>query len=399
MVELDDGRKLITSVSELKTLLIEIKNVLIRSDAFPVCTKTCEHCLTDPPQCEILKAFIQTLVNQGILLIDLPSTIKDVSTLEIPYDEVPPLQIPYNLSQLTLSTNPIAPMVITVPTSFPYDDTKEVPWVYDTSVYIHGQKMQEETMKSNDPIVSIVGTGEVTRSGRIFAPVPPSIGPSGPSILNKAKQIDDTQQRQDSLPTNEVDEFLRIIKRSDYRVVEQLNQTPSKISMFSLLMCSEAHRDALVKFLKTAHVPQEISVCQFEGVVNSIVVSQSLGFSDEELPAEGKNHNKALHVSIECMDTVLSRVLVDTGSSFNVMLKGSLTKLTIEGLVMKPSELVVRAFDGSRRTAIGEVNLPMKIVPHTFFITFFVMDIHPTYSCILGRLWIHSVGVVTSALH
>ena len=81
------------------------------------------------------------------------------------------------------------------------------------------------------------------------------------------------------------------------------------------------------------------------------------------------------------------------------MLKGSLAKLTIEGLVVKPSELVVRVFGGSKRTVIGEIDLPMKIGPHTFFITLFVMDIHPTYSCLLGRPWIYSVRVVTSMLH
>lgn len=90
---------------------------------------------------------------------------------------------------------------------------------------------------------------------------------------------------------------------------------------------------------------------------------------------------------------------MDTGSSLNIMPKGSLAKLTIEGLVMKPSELVVQAFNGSRRTVIGEIDLPMKIGPHTLFITFFVMDILPTYSCLLGRPWIHSVNVVTSTLH
>lgn len=66
---------------------------------------------------------------------------------------------------------------------------------------------------------------------------------------------------------------------------------------------------------------------------------------------------------------------------------------------MKPSELVVRAVDGSRRTIVGEIDLPMKIGPHTFSITFFVMDIHLAYSYILGRPWIHSSDVVTSTLH
>lgn len=114
---------------------------------------------------------------------------------------------------------------------------------------------------------------------------------------------------------------------------------------------------------------------------------------------EVRNHKKALHISIECVDTILSKVLVDTGSSLNVMPNGSLAKLTLEGLVMKPSELVVRAFDGSRRIVIGEIDLPIKIGPHTFFITFFVMDIHPAYSFLLGRPWIHSGGVVTSTLY
>lgn len=169
--------------------------------------------------------------------------------------------------------------------------------------------------------------------------------------------------------------------------------------MLSLLICSEAHKDALVKFLKTAHVPQEISAYQFEGVVNNIATSLSLGFNNEELRAEGRSHNKSLHISIECVDTFLSRDLVDIDSSLHVMPQGSLAKLTIEGLVMKPSELVVRVFDGSRRTMIGKIDLPIKIGPHTFFITFFVMYIHPAYSFLLGRSWIHSVGVVTSAFH
>lgn len=169
--------------------------------------------------------------------------------------------------------------------------------------------------------------------------------------------------------------------------------------MLSLLICLEAHRDALVKFLRMAYVPQEISVCQFEGVVNNIASNLSLGFNYDELPPEGRNHNKALHISIECVDTILSRVLVDTGSSLNMLPKSSLSKLTIKGLVVKSSELIVRAFNSSRREVIGEVDLPIKIGPHKFFITFFFMDIYLTYICLLGQPWIRSVGAVTSTPH
>jgi hypothetical protein len=61
--------------------------------------------------------------------------------------------------------------------------------------------------------------------------------------------------------------------------------------------------------------------------------------------------------------------------------------------------VVVKAFDGSRKTVIGEVELPIKIGPSDFQITFQVMDIHPSYSCLLGRPWIHEAGAVTSTLH
>lgn len=160
-------------------------------------------------------------------------------------------------------------------------------------------------------------------------------------------------------------------------MVDQLNQIPLKISMLSLLMCSETHRGVLVKLLREAHVLQETFVCQFEGMVNNITASVSLGFIDDELSPEVRNHKMALHISIECVDIILSRILVDTGSSLDVLLKSSLSKLTIEGLLMKPSELFVRASDGSRRMVIGEMDLPIKIGPHTLFITFYVMEIFP----------------------
>lgn len=66
---------------------------------------------------------------------------------------------------------------------------------------------------------------------------------------------------------------------------------------------------------------------------------------------------------------------------------------------MKPSALVVKAFDGSQRTLIGELELPIQIGPHEFPITFEVMGISPGYRCILGRPRIYTIGAITSTLH
>ena len=71
-------------------------------------------------------------------------------------------------------------------------------------------------------------------------------------------------------------------------MVEQLGQTPSKISTLSLLLCSEAHVKALVAFLKTAHVPQETSADQFKDYVASLTADNGLGFFRCRLNTEGK---------------------------------------------------------------------------------------------------------------
>jgi len=124
-------------------------------------------------------------------------------------------------------------------------------------------------------------------------------------------------------------------------------------------------------------VEQNISLDSFEGIVSNIIVNNYLTFTDEEIPTKGRGHNKALHVSIKCLDHVIARVLIDNGSSLNVMLKATLEKLPCKGIHMKPSAMIVRAFDGSKREVIGEVELPIQIGPCVFQITFQVMDILP----------------------
>ena len=81
------------------------------------------------------------------------------------------------------------------------------------------------------------------------------------------------------------------------------------------------------------------------------------------------------------------------------MPKTTLDKICCEGAYLRPSSMVVRAFDGSRREVIGEIELPIQVGPCNFQVVFQVMDILPTYSCLLGRSWIHSAGVVPSTLH
>ena len=104
----------------------------------------------------------------------------------------------------------------------------------------------------------------------------------------------------------------------------------------------------LVKVLNKAHVAQDISIEGFGGIVNNITDNNYLTFAEEEIPAEGRGHNKALHMSVKCMEHIMDKVLIDNGSSLNVMPKSMLEKLSFNASNLMPSSMVVRAFNDSR---------------------------------------------------
>lgn len=126
-VEVEENNKLVSQVDEVKTPLIDIKNIFMKSNLCPLCDNNYENYLINPQECEVLKTVIQKLIDQGILVVEHLSFSEDVLTLEILYDQVQLLQIPYDMSPMTISINPNVPLVIIILASFPFGDTKAKP--------------------------------------------------------------------------------------------------------------------------------------------------------------------------------------------------------------------------------------------------------------------------------
>lgn len=90
---------------------------------------------------------------------------------------------------------------------------------------------------------------------------------------------------------------------------------------------------------------------------------------------------------------VVARVLIDNGSAINVCPLVTIMKLGINEWTIRPSDITIRAFDGSKRQILGDIDLPVEIGPYTFEVEFQVLDIPETYNFILGRPWVHSAGL------
>ena len=57
-----------------------------------------------------------------------------------------------------------------------------------------------------------------------------------------------------------MDDILKIIKMSDYRIIDQLLQTPLKISILALLMNSSAHRESLMRVLDQSFLESDMPI-------------------------------------------------------------------------------------------------------------------------------------------
>jgi len=196
-------------------------------------------------------------------------------------------------------------------------------------------------------VTNISSMSGVMHNGRIFAPseLPTKLNGKGKAkedvvergkvvpMTNNEAHVKKPTKEEDSLGKKEISskeaiEFLRIIQQSEFKVIEQLNKTPVRISLLGLLMHSEPHRKLLMQILNEAHMVHDILVKKFRGIVNNLTASNYLTFTEDKLPIEGRGHNKALHVSIKCMDHMVAKVLVDNGSSLNVMPKMTLDKFS-----------------------------------------------------------------------
>ena len=68
--------------------------------------------------------------------------------------------------------------------------------------------------------------------------------------------------------------------------------------------------------------------------------------------------------------STLPKVLIDNGSSLNVMPLSTLMRLPVDKSYMKHTHIMVRAFDGTRREVTGEIEIEMQIGPCVFNVEF-----------------------------
>ena len=81
-------------------------------------------------------------------------------------------------------------------------------------------------------------------------------------------------------------------------MIQQLNKSPAQISLLALLLSSDVHRKALLKVLKKTYVPASATESAFEGMVSTMLATNQISFTDDEIPPEGREHTLPMLVNL-----------------------------------------------------------------------------------------------------
>ena len=112
-------------------------------------------------------------------------------------------------------------------------------------------------------------------------------------------------------------------------------------------------------------------------MVSHVIGSHQIPFREVELPIEGVMNNCTLYITVKCTNKFVARVLIDNGSGLNICPLSTLTQLNHDVGKIHQSHMNVRAFDGSQRETMREVDLGIQMGPAEFVTEFQVMgNIH-----------------------
>ncbi|XP_057771155.1 uncharacterized protein LOC130990957 [Salvia miltiorrhiza] len=131
----------------------------------------------------------------------------------------------------------------------------------------------------------------------------------------------------------------------------------------------------------------------------TIQPAQTISFTTSESTRLLNPHHDALVISICIANCLTKRVLIDNGSSANVLFLSTLREMGIDETKIIRKMTVLVGFSGEQKSTLGEIELPVYAEGVNLCTRFLVVDSPFAYNVILGRPWIHEMGAVPSTYH
>ena len=125
----------------------------------------------------------------------------------------------------------------------------------------------------------------------------------------------------------------------------------------------------------------------------------TLSFLEEDKIGTTQPHDYALLITLRIGDYDVKKVMMDGGSAVEVIYPDLYKGLNLKLQDLMPYSSPLMSFDKKLVIPKGVIRLPIQTSPEIVEMNFIVVDTYSSYTAIVGRPWLHTLGAVASSLH
>lgn len=125
----------------------------------------------------------------------------------------------------------------------------------------------------------------------------------------------------------------------------------------------------------------------------------SITFDNPDLVGVTLPHIDPLVIELRVNRFIIERVLIDPGSTLEVMYYKTFTKLGLFESDLSPAPYPLFSFNANPEYLLGKITLPVRAGSQTVDVEFLVVKLPSPYNVIMGRTWLHSMQAGPSTYH
>ena len=128
-------------------------------------------------------------------------------------------------------------------------------------------------------------------------------------------------------------------------------------------------------------------------------LSLVMGFLDEDKIGTIQPHDDALMITLRIWGYDVKKVMVDQGSTAEIMYPDLYNGLNLKAKDLTPSSSPLVSFEEKIIIPKGQIRLSVQIGSKMVEVDFIVVDAYSPYTAIVARPWLHTLEAVSSTLH
>ena len=148
---------------------------------------------------------------------------------------------------------------------------------------------------------------------------------------------------------------------------------------------------------------RSVEVVEVQAVSKLPRLDTSITFSDSDLEGCQRPHDDPLVIRAVVVNKTVHRVLVDNGSSSDIIFSSAFDKMGIERERLEPFSTHLRVFSGEKVLPMGSIQLVLTLgdppCQATTTAKFLIVDASSAYNMLLGRPSLNAIKVIPSAYH